>query len=489
MSTLRLVVAPLACLPLIACSSDSAPTGPRVAIGTSPLTLIGVSNACYRLTVQNGAAQTVWQKANVCADDYGDGRGAISYIGPCDAQLVDGDPQENTVRLELEDLYDSSTDSPGGPIDRDTYQNPCGHLDNGNNDGAGPCELAFECRENQDVAVEFNVTIMRSANQGFFDIAVNFEDIFCSAKLDCSYPDGNPIELLFDPSTNERGQTAVVALACTAGPDSASGTVLHMQPIGVKCGDVELELDPTAGPGNVWTASNPDPDPEDAIWQYAVYRDNELLPCGEGSCQKVYWNVAIGFDPSADCKVKLTATASGPDTMTGNYTPDNATYPVITYSVPLSTTTTTDNGAVTKLCGQNPLNGEGSGVSTGYTPVGTPAFFCYTFDGQVTTAAEDCHPAAQCDPNYLKSASAQPTTLYNTIITSLGDATCSELAPEQQADLVTYSSSVIQQLKILLEYIRKNCDLESTAIAAQVTDFTAMIVDLETILGDCPIAD
>jgi len=40
--------------------------------------------------------------------------------------------------------------------------------------------------------------VVRAANQGFFDVAVSFDDIFCAAKFDCENADHTPLELLFD---------------------------------------------------------------------------------------------------------------------------------------------------------------------------------------------------------------------------------------------------------------------------------------------------
>ncbi len=76
----------------------------------------------------------------------------------------------------LDDQFTSlPSATPPGDGDAD-FENPCAE--------AGDCVLSFPCVENEDVFVEFNITVMRDAEQGFFDIAVNFEDIFCSAKFD-----------------------------------------------------------------------------------------------------------------------------------------------------------------------------------------------------------------------------------------------------------------------------------------------------------------
>ena len=74
--------------------------------------------------------------------------------------------------------------------------------------------------ENTDVAVQFDITMARQADQGFFDVAVQFKDIFCSAKLDCQNADGSDLELLHTPA-GARDMTVVLGFACTG---SLTGT-------------------------------------------------------------------------------------------------------------------------------------------------------------------------------------------------------------------------------------------------------------------------
>src|SRR5690606_26472234 len=75
----------------------------------------------------------------------------------------------------------------------------------------------FICSEEQDTRVAFQFTIVRSADQGFADITVDIDDIFCSAKIDCQ-PDLYP-----HPDTGVRGPALVFGLACTGGDDIALG--------------------------------------------------------------------------------------------------------------------------------------------------------------------------------------------------------------------------------------------------------------------------
>src|SRR6201999_2048098 len=108
------------------------------------------------------------------------------------------------------------------------------------------CAQAATCAENADTPVRFDLTIMRRAQQGFFDIAVSFEDVFCSAKVDCEDRDGDPLELLFDG--DERASTAVLALACTAG---ANETNIYLDDVVVDCGPGAVHsLVPVGARGN-----------------------------------------------------------------------------------------------------------------------------------------------------------------------------------------------------------------------------------------------
>jgi hypothetical protein len=383
-----------ACGAMIACS-DGAGVSPRpqVEIAIAPINYPGIADVCYGLTVSNGepgllGTDTVWSEAQLCSSDFGNGGGGdLTYVGPCDASVT----ADNTVALVLNSiratnglLDDQVTATDGDP----DFQNPC--------PAAAPCTLAFACEENADVLVEFNLTIMRDADQGFFDIAVNFDDIFCSAKLDCQYADG-PIELLHRPD-GARGQTGVLAFACTTGTGETLDTVLHMNPVEITCGSQTITLDPTAGPGNAYRLATPDPNLADAVWQYATYRGLEQLDCGGTPCNKLYWNMAFGFDPDAsDCRIAASATASTSQQMTDALTPAASTYPWIAFETRL----TALNGGL--VCDRHPLNQPGSGVTTRYTDVATQKTFCHRYDGvNVATASACCDPlecsATACGP-------------------------------------------------------------------------------------------
>ncbi len=337
---------------------ETAPSssGPEVAINVAPLQLPGVTEASYTITVE-AAGQVVWTRTNVLSSDYGDGEGALTYVGPCDASVP-----LNRVTIVLDSLTAGTTDLAG------TFQNPT------------PVFRDFECLENQDTFVEFNLTIMREANQGFFDIAVTFDDIFCSAKLDCLDADDAPLELLFDGA--ERAQTVVMAFACTAGLNES--TTLYLSDVAIRCaGDAEAySIDPTAGVGNLTLV-----DPPPMIFGAAVYRGREDF----ADMDKCYWNTAVGLDIDnlgASCTLTATGTASGTP-FTDNTSPAWTRWPVVTWTGPL----TDIEGDL--ICGRHALNGGDGVVATTYTAFGPAG---RTFARGCDCATGSCEGVIVADP-------------------------------------------------------------------------------------------
>ncbi len=298
----------------------------RVAVAVAPLTLSGVGNVTYRLTVQNGAspADTVFE-VEVDADRFGDGRGGVAYVGPCDAA-----DNPNRVTIEILTLEDEA----GQVIDEAGWRDPT------------PVSLTVACVENADVAVDFDLTILRDAEQGFFDVAVELSDIFCSAKLDC-------VDALLHNGA-ERDTTVVVAWACTAGPGQQSW--LYMDPVVVWCSDgTQLTVSPGGALGNQGGLAP-------YFFQSALYRGAEALP----GLDKCYANTAIGVDLEAmpadlDCHVRAAATAAEARWPMGN-TPAGAVYPYVVWDVPI-----VEDGVL--VCGKHAVDQPDSGVRTTYTTV------------------------------------------------------------------------------------------------------------------------
>jgi len=328
---------------------DGVIDGPAVSIAVAPLDLPSVGDADWGLRVLNDSGDVVWERPSLLASSYGNGQ-SLAYVGPCDA---DPDEQPNRVELTLNGLYATG----GALMDPGSYENP-----------TVPTALvqAVVCEENEDAAVTFDVTLLRNASQGFFDVAVSFSDLFCSAKFDCSRDAaGNePLNLVHDPDTGARLPSAVLALACTGGVDA--DTHLYLDDITITCDTpATFTLDPSAGPGNVFTGSaGANPAPAGAPFSQAqIFRGQEQLTNGSGGdYAKFYWNVALGLDLdgfSETCTLSTTATAAS-GAFTDFAPATSTTYPVIEYTIDPFITA----GAL--ACAQNPVNGDGSDVATSY---------------------------------------------------------------------------------------------------------------------------
>ena len=344
------------------------PGGPEraagnVAIDIAPLDLPGVDDATYTLTVENESGDVVWSR-QITSSSYGDGAGSLSYVGPCDA---DDDPNDdgdavNTVKLVVDALSADGAALTAG-ID---YVNPA------------PAGSAIGrdaiCAADRDTPVSFDLTIARRAQQGFFDVAVSFDDVFCSAKLDCVYPDGDdadtdpdPILLLHDDD-GARGRTIVFGFACTGGDD----THLYLDDLEIDCGASGTTTLSPAGPAGLKGAVAP------LVFQYAVYRGDEQLTTGGADAHKRYWNVAVGVDeaalPTADvCTLTARGTASE-SAFEGFAPPPGSTWPVLAWDVPLNTPPTQ-----ALSCGRYAVDG-GDEVATSYA-AGLPFAWSYPEEG------------------------------------------------------------------------------------------------------------
>lgn len=169
-ATYGLLIAVVAASSACGTEDAGAPTAPGIAIRVAPLDLPGVTNAVYTLTVRNESGSAVWSR-QLDSIAYGGGDGSVSYVGPCDA---DDDPSgdgaaTNTVSLSLDELDTASAPlAPGAD-----YANPA--------PSDAPLVQSAVCVADADTAVSFDLTVARRAEQGFFDVAITFDDIFCSA--------------------------------------------------------------------------------------------------------------------------------------------------------------------------------------------------------------------------------------------------------------------------------------------------------------------
>jgi formylglycine-generating enzyme required for sulfatase activity len=347
-----------------------------VAVSVAALNLQGVGDVVWDIEVVNGAdpAEVVWQR-RLSSSGYGDGAGSASYVGPCDADPAVAD---NTVRVWVVGVYAAPVTTlgsfasgaeagvAGAPMD---FQNPT--------TVGGPLTRGVTCQQNADVAVQFDVALMRPAQQGFFDIAVNFNNIFCSAKFDCCddsdgtagcATDGSEdITLLFEPG-GARGPTMVLGFACTAAVGTDVATVLYLDALELDCTaptdfgagfEADVVIDPAGSAGNQCVAgevggdecaavtSPTSADADTYLYQIGVYRGVEQLTSGGVLAQKVYWNVALGVKPKVDagagiedCWLRTRGTAhdgSGTSVVDGGVIAPGAVYPFVTWEVALGT--------------------------------------------------------------------------------------------------------------------------------------------------------
>ncbi len=350
-----------------------------VTIEVAPLTLDGVTDADYTIRVTNapnGGGDVVWERTSLTSSQYGDGAGSLSYVGPCDADTVG-----NSVTLTLVGLSEGN----GVPVAEETYENP------------GPLTRNVDCVANTDVSVSFDITVVRHARQGFFDVAVDFDNVFCAAKLDCVDEAGGPLRLLHN-DLDERDRTAVMGFACTGDP--SGDTFLYMDDPIITCDGIANVTIKASEIGTLDVDQSPHVNAAGYLFGAAIYRGEESL------ASKAYWNIALGLDDSTfgtagNCTLIGRATASDapafPQTLDGFPLPEGSVYPVIDWSVQL-----TNDTAVT--CGAHAVNVAGSGVATDYLGwVTAPGQFSFAtetiaLDHRYDPSANGILSATTCTP-------------------------------------------------------------------------------------------
>ncbi len=357
---------------VLACDDGGAsPEARGLRVTVAPLHLAGIDVACYDLRV-SGANDVVFAQGDpavsktdgdgaVCSDRYGSGTGGdISFVGACDASAdADVDPAtpgvQNAVTLWVDGLYDDGY----VPI-ASAWQNPC---------GPAGCTVAFDCRENIDTPVAFDFTILRQGNTGFFDIVVEFQDIFCAAKVDCRYGNETPatdddqvIRLFGDLAGSQDLPTVVFAVACSAGPGDEGTTRLYLSDVTIDCDGEDHDIVvPVDQRGAVYAE-----EPAGFVAQALVSQGEKNLADED----EMYWTVAVAMSPSDDadlapvfdatgCRLRASAAASSGDVDIAFEGP-NVSYPYLDADVPL---TDGDGGLV---CAQHPVNGD-NGVATIYS--------------------------------------------------------------------------------------------------------------------------
>lgn len=380
---------PIVLLGLVACADGAdgpTPDGARIAIAVGALAMPDIDAACYDLRVR-GAAGVIGLRgdpalsaadgdtAAICSDRYGSGpAGDIAYVAPCDASAAaDLDPAlagtQNEVTLWVDGLYLGPDPEAGGALSpvAGAWQNPC---------GPSGCDALFTCRENADTAVSFDFTILRQGETGFFDIVVDFGDIYCASKVDCRQanatpePGDDPVLRLVSGADGDKLPTVVFAVACSAGLGDEGTTRLYMSDLRIDCdGEDDDLLIPVDQPDRVFAE-----DPPGVVAQAFVFQGEDNLVADD----RVYWNVAVGLQPADDadpfapvfaatgCVLSASATAAGGDVNVA-LGGANVAYPYIRAEVPL----TDEAGAL--VCTRHPVN-ETDALATVYSDLdGLPA--------------------------------------------------------------------------------------------------------------------
>lgn len=369
----------------LACGGSSEPrsgeVGSSVTVAIAPLEGAAFAVACFDLRLTSELGE-LWSKGDpgqsflegdddtLCSDASGLA-GGISWIGACDARPeADTDPStpatiQNTVTLWFDGVYNADKDE-----EALGFHDPCGE------DG---CSIDFDCDPNADTRADFSFTVLSDATVGFFDIAVRFDSIFCSAKYDDCYSDNTEVSMFSGPDGPHK--TGVFAMACT-GP-VGTDVNLHYGNLAIVCNEATFPIDPT-----VDRATEAPSNPTGSSLTYNVYRDQMTVDCDGATCNGLYWNLAFDLTDlpaTGTCTLAFSATASNSSAFVSGL-PTASTYPFI------------DVDAIVKggpdACQRNPLNGDESAVATTYHgDFGLPPVrMCASYDGTTVTTLNhsDC---------------------------------------------------------------------------------------------------
>lgn len=356
---------PVPATALLACDQGTTPDTPgsRLEIAVAPLE--AGSSACYLVEVFGGGAlgapayaPTVWSET-LCSDgspgSFGI-NGELRYVGACDS----GEGTKlNTVRLTLTDLTVGSTTLLSGGTEQGGFINPCPQSagDNG-------CVIVASCEQAGDTQVSYDLTIVRQAPYGFFDIAVRFDQIACSAKVDCVDDNNQTLGFLQKPDGSD-GSTVIVGLACFGGTTEAGPNPLniYLNDLTITCADggsstVSLASDQPGLLASGDIAQTPGTN-GNILYGAALY-------VGGIDNGGIYANVALGmnrYGPS--CVLTTRSTASNGDGFGVTFpyaTPTGASYPYVDVAVTLGVEGTA------RTCTRHPIGGA-NGVATAFTGV------------------------------------------------------------------------------------------------------------------------
>ncbi|MCB9734896.1 MAG: hypothetical protein H6745_20100 [Deltaproteobacteria bacterium] len=305
-----------------------------MAIELAALNLGTFDSVTYTITVDGGSAVSVDSSTyEVTAGDPS----LVRYVAPCDATSG----FTNTITVAVSDIV-------VGGVSLPVSARP-----------PAQTRTDVSCTANQSSAQSFQFYALASSQQGFFDVVLGTELVYCSAKLDCSN----------DSTFFDGGDGVVLGFACSASAEAAADTVLHMDDITISCDDgatvTSVVIDPT-GPGNL-AAGTAYTDPSGYLGLVTVFKGEQT---NASNIDNVYWNVAIELKGPAlaeDCTLTTNAGVSDGVSM-----PLGGAY--INWDVDLT------SSATSVTCTSHVLYGASSGVTAAWPTPTTAKSFDNTYD-------------------------------------------------------------------------------------------------------------
>jgi hypothetical protein len=316
----------------------------QIDIGARPLDT--VQDAIWDVVVARATGGEPLLATRVSSAQCGVGGSAASVAAACDAA---GEGEVVTARLK--GIYTAPVPAPG------RFGDP---VPGGGIAFADPGDLVrtVACLDLPATTVEYDISLARPSEGGFFTKAINFDQIYCSANFTCcddSDDDGDcdaDIDLLFG-SDGQRHTTFKLGFACAAETGAGMDLALYMDDLVLTCDDNDtVVIHPAAGDGNLCGAGQVGScEPKVSVtnggaahvFQAAVYRGESSF----GGVDRSYWNVAFGVDKAAigaaDCQLTTRATAdtnavAGGVTATspGGFIAAPEVYPYIVWDVNVS---------------------------------------------------------------------------------------------------------------------------------------------------------
>ena len=260
-----------------------------------------VRDAVYDLLVQqaHGDSVVVWQQ-RITSSKFGDAAGNASYVGPCFPERGGSDPSPHTLTLGIVGLYGRKLPNQVGHHGDEAPPDPLAYWP------VGPIARTVNCLENEDVFVQFDLTLARVVREGERVLA-GVAGLVCEPSWSCA-PDAPDAPTL--------------GLDCRGAAGRDPG--VYLAELGLRCGDGPVApLDSTAA--HAPFALTPEGDGVHLAWRLTPTLDAARL--AEGPCI---------------LEARVTVDAATSDTLhhrrliTDGALPAGAVQPFFTWSVPVA---------------------------------------------------------------------------------------------------------------------------------------------------------